>query len=60
MTSHTRPTKLRVDSDGVRIETSGVRLRIWLLLAAAGLVVAALVGLVRPARRDAADDSAGE
>jgi hypothetical protein len=58
MASYTRPTKLRVDSDGVRIEVSGVRGRVWLLLAAMALVVVALVALVRPARRDSADESA--
>jgi len=58
MASYTRPSKLRVDSDGVRIETIGVRGRIWLLLAAMALVVVVLVALLRQGRRDGGDDSA--
>ena len=58
MASHPRATKVRVDSDGIRIETSGVRGRVWLLVAAMGLVVAALLLLARPARHQRADDVA--
>lgn len=56
MASHTRPTKRRVDRDGVRIETSGVRGRVWLLAAAMGLIVVALLLLARPARHQTADE----
>src|SRR5512143_1029464 len=58
MASYTRPTKLRVDRDGVRIETIGVRGRVWLLLGAMALVAVALVALLRPARHAGGDASA--
>ena len=46
MVSNRRPTKLRVDSDGVKIETSGVRPSVWLVVVALALIGAFL--LVRP------------
>jgi hypothetical protein len=46
------PTKLHIDSDGVRIETSGVRGGVWLLAGAMTLVAAALLMLARPSRRE--------
>jgi len=58
MASHPRPTKVRVDSDGVRIETSGVRGRVWLLVAAMGLVVVALLLVAGPSRHQRADEVA--
>jgi hypothetical protein len=58
MASHPRATKVREDSDGVRIETSGVRGRVWLLVAAMGLVVVALLLLARPGRHQRADEVA--
>ena len=58
MASNTRPTKMHVDSDGVRIETSGVRGRVWLLVGALGLVAFALFLLGRPAHHQAADEVA--
>lgn len=57
MASHTRPTKLRVDRDGVRIETTGVRGSVWLLAGAIGLVCVALLLLVRLARHENPDPS---
>jgi hypothetical protein len=55
MASPTRPTKLRVDRDGVRIETTGVRGRIWLLVAAMGVVLVALLVLVRHGQHELPD-----
>ena len=57
MASHTRPTKLRVDRDGVRIETTGARGSVWLLAGAIGLVCLALLVLVRLARHENPDAS---
>jgi hypothetical protein len=54
MVSNRRPTKLRVDSDGVKIETSGVRPGVWLVVVALGLIGAFL--LVRPGRQQNADE----
>ena len=49
MASETRPSKLRVDDDGVRtIETPGVRVGVWLLAVAVGLVGLVLLIVVRP------------
>ena len=56
MAKDTPSTKLRVDSDGVRIETSGVRGRIWLLVTAIMLVAVALFVLVRPGRHQNSSD----
>ena len=46
MVSNRRPTKLRVDSDGVKMETSGVRPSVWLVAVALALTGAFL--LLRP------------
>jgi len=58
MATHPRPPKVRVDSDGVRIETSGVRGRVWLLVAAMSLVVVALLLVAGPARHQRVDEVA--
>ncbi|HVN85422.1 MAG TPA: hypothetical protein VMW17_11300 [Candidatus Binatia bacterium] len=43
MANERRGKRLRVDSDGVKIETSGVRPGVWLLLAAVAVIVVALM-----------------
>jgi hypothetical protein len=49
MVNETRPTKQRIDDDGVRIvETAGVRGSVWLLALALGLVGVAVILFVRP------------
>lgn len=58
MANQTRPTKLHVDGDGVRIETTGVRGRVWFLVVAIGLVGVALLLVFRPARRASTDEIA--
>jgi hypothetical protein len=57
MTSKGRPTKLRVDADGVRMQTSGVRPGVWLVVLALALV-GAIVVFVRPSRRSADESTA--
>ncbi|MFI5396147.1 MAG: hypothetical protein ACHQ9S_11500 [Candidatus Binatia bacterium] len=50
MASDGRPTKLRVDRDGVRIvETPGVRTGVWLLILAMTFISITLIVIVRPA-----------
>lgn len=57
MAKGSRPTKLRVDSDGVKTaETPGVRPGVWLLIVALGLV-GALIAFLRPSTRDGAMES---
>ena len=54
MVSNRRPTKLRLDSDGVKMETSGLRLSVWLVVVTLALIGAFL--LVRPGRQRKADE----
>ena len=57
MSKANRPTKLRVDSDGVRtVATPGIRPGVWLLIAALG-VVGVLIALLRPSTRDGVAES---
>ncbi|MGD0948897.1 MAG: hypothetical protein ABSA52_15910 [Candidatus Binatia bacterium] len=57
MTSRGRPTKLRVDADGVRMETSGVRPGVWLVVLVLALVGATVV-FFQPGRRSADEATA--
>jgi len=57
MTSRGRPTKLRVDADGVRMQTSGVRPWVWLVVLVLALVGATVV-FFRPVHRSADEATA--
>jgi hypothetical protein len=57
MTSKGRAKKLRVDADGVRMETPGVRPAVWLVMLALALV-GAIVVFVRPGHRSADEATA--
>lgn len=57
MANANRPTKLRVDSDGVRtIETPGIRPGVWLVIAALALL-GTLIAFLRPSTRGGAAES---
>jgi hypothetical protein len=57
MTSKGRATKLRVDADGVRMQTSGVRPGVWLVVLALALVGATVI-FFRPGHRSADEATA--
>ena len=58
MSADERSTRLRVDSDGVKIiESSGVRTGVWLLVLAMSLIGAAIFLAARPRTQSSLDES---
>jgi len=57
MAADDRSTRLRIDSDGVKIQHSGVRTGVWLLVLAMGLIGVAVFLAARPTIKGNLDDT---